>query len=111
MARCGRIGSTFDLVLANRRSQKSSVTIVSAEGKIDQQDDGGARGLLGLDVNKQLNFVQHMRTLLKIGGQCAVVVRITCCSRVARRDRATQAAARCNVRCFACRPESSMPRA
>ena len=55
--------------------KKSSVTIVNAEGKVDRQDMTVVReDFWASTSNKQLNFVQHMKTLLKIGGQCAVVV-------------------------------------
>ena len=69
-------GQRFDLVLANPPfGKKSSVTIVNAEGKIDKQDMTVVReDFWASTSNKQLNFVQHMRTLLKIGGNCAVVV-------------------------------------
>lgn len=69
-------GQRFDLVLANPPfGKKSSVTIVNSEGKIDKQDMTVVReDFWASTSNKQLNFVQHMRTLLKIGGQCAVVV-------------------------------------
>ena len=69
-------GQRFDLVLANPPfGKKSSVTIVNAEGKVDRQDMTVVReDFWASTSNKQLNFVQHMKTLLKIGGQCAVVV-------------------------------------
>ena len=69
-------GERFDLVLANPPfGKKSSVTIVNAEGKADKQNMTVVRDDFWASTsNKQLNFVQHMRTLLKIGGQCAVVV-------------------------------------
>ena len=55
--------------------KKSSVTIVNAEGKADRQNLTVVRDDFWASTsNKQLNFVQHMQTLLKIGGQCAVVV-------------------------------------
>ena len=55
--------------------KKSSVTIVNAEGQAEKQaltvlrDDFWAS-----TSNKQLNFVQHVKTLLKINGRAAVVV-------------------------------------
>ena len=69
-------GERFDMVLTNPPfGKKSSVTIVNGEGKAEKQSlDGGARRLLGVDVNKQLNFVQHVKTLLKVEGRAAVVV-------------------------------------
>jgi len=69
-------GERFDLVLANPPfGKKSSVTIVNAEGKAEKQKMTIVRDDFWASTsNKQLNFVQHMNTLLKIGGQCAVVV-------------------------------------
>ena len=69
-------GQRFDMVLTNPPfGKKSSITIVSAEGKADksalsyERDDFWAT-----TSNKQLNFVQHIATLLKINGSAAVVV-------------------------------------
>ena len=69
-------GERFDLVLANPPfGKKSSVTIVNAEGKADRQNQTVVRDDFWASTsNKQLNFVQHIRTLLKVGGQAAVVV-------------------------------------
>jgi type I restriction enzyme M protein len=69
-------GERFDLVLANPPfGKKSSVNIVTSGGKADRQNLTVVRDDFWASTsNKQLNFVQHMRTLLKIGGQCAVVV-------------------------------------
>jgi type I restriction enzyme M protein len=66
----------FDMVLTNPPfGKKSSITIVNGEGKADrsalsyERDDFWAT-----TSNKQLNFVQHIATLLKINGGAAVVV-------------------------------------
>ena len=34
---------------------------------------------LATTSNKQLNFLQHVRTLLRVHGSAAIVCRITCC--------------------------------
>ncbi len=69
-------GQRFDMVLTNPPfGKKSSVTIVNGEGKADksalsyERDDFWAT-----TSNKQLNFVQHIATLLEINGKAAVVV-------------------------------------
>lgn len=69
-------GQRFDMVLTNPPfGKKSSITIVNGEGKADrsalsyERDDFWAT-----TSNKQLNFVQHIATLLKINGGAAVVV-------------------------------------
>lgn len=69
-------GDRFDLVLTNPPFGKmSSVLVVTEGGEESRQaltivrDDFWAS-----TSNKQLNFVQHIRTLLKIHGRAAVVV-------------------------------------
>ena len=70
-------GERFDIVLTNPPfGKKSSTTIVGEEGKSPSETRRHrARRLLGhRPRNKQLNFVQHVKTLLKINGRAAVVV-------------------------------------
>jgi type I restriction enzyme M protein len=69
-------GKRFNMVLTNPPfGKKSSVTIVNGEGKAErdaltyERDDFWAS-----TSNKQLNFVQHIATLLEIHGRAAVVV-------------------------------------
>jgi type I restriction enzyme M protein len=69
-------GKRFNMVLTNPPfGKKSSVTIVNGEGKAErdaltyERDDFWAT-----TSNKQLNFVQHIATLLEINGRAAVVV-------------------------------------
>ncbi len=70
-------GEFFDLVLTNPPfGRKSKVTITNGEGKGDREaliyerDDFWAT-----TSNKQLNFLQHARSLLKAGGgRCAIVI-------------------------------------
>lgn len=69
-------GERFDYVLTNPPfGKKSSMTFTNAEGEQDREDliynwqDFWATG-----SNKQLNFVQHIHTLLKSTGKAAVVV-------------------------------------
>ena len=55
--------------------KKSSVTIVNEEGKAEKDTISYERqDFWATTSNKQLNFVQHIRTLLKINGKAAVVV-------------------------------------
>lgn len=69
-------GDRFETVLTNPPfGKKSSITIVNGEGKADkgsliyEREDFWAT-----TSNKQLNFLQHVKTLLKINGKAAIVV-------------------------------------
>ena len=69
-------GERFDLLLTNPPfGKKSSVTIVNGSGQASrdaityERDDFWAT-----TSNKQLNFLQHVKTLLKINGRAAIVV-------------------------------------
>ena len=69
-------GTRFDLVLTNPPfGKKSSIRVVNEEGQeerealtVERQDFWASTS------NKQLNFLQHVRTLLKINGRAAIVV-------------------------------------
>lgn len=65
-----------DLVLTNPPfGRKSSVTLVADDGKIQKADIQIQRqDFWATTSNKQLNFIQHIRSMLKIGGEAAVVV-------------------------------------
>jgi type I restriction enzyme M protein len=69
-------GERFDMVLTNPPfGKKSAVTIVSNEGKAEKQSLTVVRDdFWATTSNKQLNFVQHVKTLLKVEGTAAVVV-------------------------------------
>jgi len=55
--------------------KKSSMTVVNAEGESEREDLVILRDDFWASTsNKQLNFVQHVKTLLKIGGRAAIVV-------------------------------------
>ena len=66
----------FDLVLANPPfGKKSSITVVTESGDVEREGQTYERpDFWATTSNKQLNFLQHIRTLLKIGGTAAVVV-------------------------------------
>jgi len=69
-------GDRFEMVLTNPPfGKKSSTTIVGEEGKVSKERDIVERGDFWTTTsNKQLNFVQHVKTLLKQNGRAAVVV-------------------------------------
>lgn len=69
-------GHRFDYVLANPPfGKKSSMTITNETGEQVKQDLTYNRQDFWVTTsNKQLNFLQHIRTLLKENGQAAVVL-------------------------------------
>jgi type I restriction enzyme M protein len=69
-------GDRFDLVLSNPPfGRKSSVTYIGEDGREESDTLAVTRDdFWATTSNKQLNFVQHIRTLLTIGGRAAVVV-------------------------------------
>lgn len=69
-------GDRFDMVLTNPPfGKKSSITIVNGEGKIDRETLTYERqDFWATTSNKQLNFLQHVKTLLTINGRAAIVV-------------------------------------
>jgi type I restriction enzyme M protein len=69
-------GDRFDLVLTNPPfGKKSSTTIVGEDGKVAKERDIVERDdFWATTSNKQLNFLQHVKTLLKVNGRAAIVV-------------------------------------
>lgn len=69
-------GKRFDYVLANPPfGKKSSMTFTNEEGEQEKEDLIYNRQDFWVTTsNKQLNFLQHIRTLLKENGQAAVVL-------------------------------------
>ena len=68
--------NSYDYVLANPPfGRKSSMTFTNEEGE-QQKDDltYNRQDFWASTSNKQLNFVQHIRSMLKTTGQAAVVV-------------------------------------
>lgn len=67
---------TFDYVLANPPfGKKSSMVFTNEEGELDRDDlTYNRQDFWATTSNKQLNFVQHIRSLLKSTGRAAVVV-------------------------------------
>ena len=94
--------------------KKSSTTIVGEEGKVSKERDTVERDdFWATTSNKQLNFVQHVKTLLKQNGRAALVlpdnvlfeggagetIRQNCCTTAT------------STPCCACPPACSTPRA
>lgn len=69
-------GERFSIVLTNPPfGKKSSISIVNEVGEIDKDDQTYERQDFSTTTkNKQLNFVQHIKTILKVNGRSAVVV-------------------------------------
>jgi len=69
-------GERFDYVLTNPPfGKKSSMTFTNEEGSQEKEDlVYNRQDFWTTTSNKQLNFVQHIRTILKSDGKAAVVV-------------------------------------
>ncbi|MFQ5605680.1 MAG: class I SAM-dependent DNA methyltransferase, partial [bacterium] len=69
-------GDRFDYVMTNPPfGKKSSITITNEDGTQKKESFTYQRqDFWATTSNKQLNFVQHIRTMLKIDGKAAVVV-------------------------------------
>jgi type I restriction enzyme M protein len=69
-------GHRFDLVLTNPPfGKRQSFRIVNAEGDIQSERQDYVRDDFVVTTgNKQLNFLQHIMTILKVGGSAAVVL-------------------------------------
>jgi len=69
-------GTRYDIVMTNPPfGRKSSVTLTNSEGKADKEALTYERqDFWATTSNKQVNFLQHVKTLLKINGKAAIVV-------------------------------------
>jgi type I restriction enzyme M protein len=69
-------GTYYDYVLANPPfGKKSSQTFTNEEGEQEKEDlTYNRQDFWATTSNKQLNFVQHIRSMLKLTGMAAVVV-------------------------------------
>ena len=69
-------GDRFDIILTNPPfGKKSSTTIVGEDGRAYSEKESIEReDFWATTSNKQLNFIQHIKTLLKQHGRAAVVV-------------------------------------
>lgn len=66
----------YDYVLANPPfGKKSSMTITNEDGEQERQDlSYNRQDFWASTSNKQLNFLQHIKSLLKVNGKAAVVL-------------------------------------
>lgn len=69
-------GERFSMVLTNPPfGKKGSVSYVTEAGELEKEDVSYERqDFWATTKNKQLNFLQHVFTLLEVGGRCAIVV-------------------------------------
>jgi type I restriction enzyme M protein len=69
-------GSYFDIVLTNPPfGRKSSVTVYNGDGSMNRETVSYERDdFWATTSNKQLNFLQHVKSLLKENGKAAIVV-------------------------------------
>jgi type I restriction enzyme M protein len=69
-------GERYQMILTNPPfGKKSSITIINGDGKADKEALSYERqDFWASTSNKQLNFLQHVKTLLKINGSAAIVV-------------------------------------
>jgi type I restriction enzyme M protein len=69
-------GKRYSVVLANPPfGTKSSVTMIGADGKVSKGELEIVRDDFWVTTsNKQLNFVQHIKTIMDINGRAAVVL-------------------------------------
>lgn len=66
----------YDMVLTNPPfGKKSGLKVLNADGSVDvEKEDYQRPDFIAMTSNKQINFLQHIMTILKIGGKAAVVV-------------------------------------
>jgi type I restriction enzyme M protein len=69
-------GERFSVVMTNPPfGKKSTIAIVNEAGDLEKDDAVYERqDFWTTTKNKQLNFLQHVKTLLKVNGRCAIVV-------------------------------------
>ena len=69
-------GDRFDIIMTNPPfGKKSSITIFNGVGKPQRESISYERDDFWTTTsNKQLNFLQHVKTIMKINGKCAIVV-------------------------------------
>lgn len=66
----------YDMVLTNPPfGKKSGFKVMNEDGSVDvEKEDYQRPDFIASTANKQINFLQHIMTILKIGGRAAVVV-------------------------------------
>jgi type I restriction enzyme M protein len=72
----GDPGERFSVVMTNPPfGKKSTIAVVNEAGELDKEDTAYERlDFWTTTKNKQLNFLQHVKTLLTTTGRCAIVV-------------------------------------
>ena len=72
----GDPGERFSVVMTNPPfGKKSSIAVVNEEGELEKEDTAYERqDFWTTTKNKQLNFLQAAKTLMKINGRCAIVL-------------------------------------
>ena len=108
-------GDRYDVILANPPfGKKSSITVMSEEGQTSKDTLSYERtNFVATTSNKQLNFVQHIYTILKVGAPPPWCCPTTCSSRAgpAKPSAASCCRTATCTRYCACLPASSTPRA
>ena len=68
-------GDRFDIIMTNPPfGKKSTIMAYAEDGKVERERLSYERDdFYATTSNKQLNFLQHVKTLLKIDGRCAIV--------------------------------------
>ena len=65
----------FEIVMTNPPfGKKSSTTIIGKDGKTSKEKETYERDGFFTTSNKQLNFVQHVKSILAVNGRAAIVV-------------------------------------
>jgi len=66
----------FSMVMTNPPfGKKSSIAVVTDDGDLEKEDIAYERpDFWTTTKNKQLNFLQHVKNLLKVNGRCAIVL-------------------------------------
>lgn len=69
-------GERFSVILTNPPfGKKSTIAVITEEGELEKEETVYERqDFWTATKNKQLNFLQHVKTLLKVNGRCAIVV-------------------------------------
>ena len=108
-------GDRFEIVLTNPPfGKKSSITIVADDGKVVKEKEIIERDdFWATTSNKQLNFLQHVKTLLKPNGRAAIVLpdNVLFEGGAGRPSAGSCSMSVMSIRCCVCRPVCSMPRA
>jgi len=69
-------GEHYSVVITNPPfGKKSSIAVVGEGGDLEKEDTAYERpDFWTTTKNKQINFLQHVKTLLKVNGRCGIVV-------------------------------------